>query len=159
MDPPPIQYVKTDDGVSIAYISVGAGPPLVFASNIFGDAHLYRASWPPVRGVTNRLAGLGWRVIRYDHRGMGASDRTVDDLSLAARVADLEAVVERLNVPRVALAGADFGAATAVAYAARHLEQVSHLILLSPWRSGARRFAIPDVRVAMSMTPAAGREW
>jgi len=70
-----MQYVKTSDDVKIAYLSVGEGPPVVFASNIFGDAHNYHRGWPSVRDVTDRLVRLGWRVVRYDHRGMGFSDR------------------------------------------------------------------------------------
>lgn len=107
---------KTADGVSIAFLTVGDGPPIVFASNIFGDAHCYRhLSGHHVRGVTDGLAARGWQVARYDVRGMGASDRTVADLSLDARVADLEAVVTSLGLDRLALAGVDLGAATALA--------------------------------------------
>ena len=73
----PLHYATTTDGVRIAYVSVGDGSPLVFASNIFGDASRYCGGHPHVREVTDRLVHLGWRVIRYDHRGMGASDRNV----------------------------------------------------------------------------------
>ncbi len=98
MSLPTIQYAKTTDDVDIAYISLGDGSPIVFASNIFGDAHFYRRAWPHVRGLTDRLVGLGWRVIRYDVRGMGSSDRDIADCSLAARVRDLEAVVYEFRV-------------------------------------------------------------
>src|SRR5882724_11930430 len=70
MNSSPMQYVKTSDDVRVAYLSLGDGPPLVFASNIFGDAHNYRTGWPHVREVTDQLVALGWRVVRYDHRGM-----------------------------------------------------------------------------------------
>jgi pimeloyl-ACP methyl ester carboxylesterase/DNA-binding CsgD family transcriptional regulator len=151
--------VKTSDDVRIAYISLGDGPPLVFASNIFGDAHSYRVRWPHVRVVTDSLVGLGWRVVRYDHRGMGSSDRNVEDLSLEARVRDLTAVVGALGLSRFALAGVDIGAATAVAYTAQNQGSVSHLVLLSPWASGARYFAIPELRVANSAAATDDREW
>ena len=120
-----MQYAKTSDDVRIAYISLGDGPPLVFASNIFGDAHNYRVRWPHVRVVTDSLVGLGWRVVRYDHRGMGSSDRNVEDVSLSGRVRDLAAVVGALGFSRFALAGVDIGAATAVAYTASHGRVVS----------------------------------
>ena len=138
-----MQYVKTSDDVKIAYLSVGEGPPVVFASNIFGDAHNYHRGWPSVRDVTDRLVRLGWRVVRYDHRGMGFSDRNVEDVGLEARVRDLTAVVGQLGLTRMALAGVDLGAATAIAWAVQHPAAVSHLVLLSPWASGARRFALP----------------
>ena len=160
MTVPPIQYAKTTDGVNVAYFSIGEGPPIVFASNIFGDAHLYRhLAWHHVRGVTDGLVKRGWTVVRYDVRGMGASDRRVDDLSFDARVRDLEAVVDRLGVERFALAGLDIGAATAVSYVARNAERVSQLVLLSPWISGAEMFALPDLRVASGMIASGDREW
>jgi pimeloyl-ACP methyl ester carboxylesterase/DNA-binding CsgD family transcriptional regulator len=148
MTPPPIQYAQTSDGVRIAFISVGEGPAVVFASNIFGDVNAYRTGSPHIREVTNRLAQRGWRVIRYDVRGMGLSDREVGDLSLEGRVRDLEAVVARLGIDRFALAGLDIGAATAIAYAARNQPAVSRLVLLSPWSSGARYLQLPQLRAA-----------
>jgi len=159
MNLPPVQYVKTPDSVSIAFFSAGDGPPVVFASNIFGDAHWYRKGMPHVRRVTDQLAGSGWSVVRYDIRGMGGSDRDVADLSLAARVSDIEAVVGRLGLRRFALGGSDLGTATAVAYAVAHPEQVSHLVLLSPWASGKAMFALPDFKVIRGMSPNSGREW
>jgi pimeloyl-ACP methyl ester carboxylesterase/DNA-binding CsgD family transcriptional regulator len=157
---PAIQYAKTTDEVNVAYFSIGDGPPIVFASNIFGDAHFYRhLAWHHVRGVTDGLVNRGWTVVRYDVRGMGASDRQVDDLSLDARVRDVEAVVNRLGLERFALAGLDIGAATAVSYASRHADRVSQLVLLSPWISGAEMFALPDLRVASGMIASGDREW
>src|SRR4029077_16040998 len=98
MIPPPIQYATTSDGVRIAFMSLGSGPPVVFASNIFGDLNAYRIGSPHCREVTDRLVALGWRVIRYDVRGMGSSDRDMEDLSLEGRVRDLEAVVSHLGL-------------------------------------------------------------
>ena len=155
----PTHYATTTDGVRIAYVSVGDGSPLVFASNIFGDATAYRGGFPHVREVTDRLVQLGWRVIRYDHRGMGASDRGVTDLGLAARVRDLEAVVRAVNLGRFALGGVDVGAATAVAYAVEHPAAVSHLLLLSPWTSGARHLQIPALRAPLSVAASDEHEW
>jgi pimeloyl-ACP methyl ester carboxylesterase/DNA-binding CsgD family transcriptional regulator len=158
-DLPPIRYAKTSDGVNVPYLTVGDGQAIVFASNIFGDAHLYRLAWPHVRVITDRLAAAGWTVVRHDHRGMGSSDRNVKDLSLEARVNDLEAVVAKVGIRKFALAGVDFGAATAIAYAARHQSSISHLILISPWSSGARWFTTPDVRIATAGTARDDREW
>jgi pimeloyl-ACP methyl ester carboxylesterase/DNA-binding CsgD family transcriptional regulator len=157
---PAIQYAKTTDGVHVAYFSIGEGPPIVFASNIFGDAHFYRhLARHHVRGVTDGLVKRGWTVVRYDVRGMGGSDRQVDDLSLDARVRDLEAVVNRLGLERFALSGLDIAAATALAYLGRNAERVSQLVLVSPWISGAEMFALPDLRVASGMIASGDREW
>jgi pimeloyl-ACP methyl ester carboxylesterase/DNA-binding CsgD family transcriptional regulator len=159
MTPPPLQYVKARDGVRIAFLRLGEGSPIVFASNIFGDVQMYRGGMPHVKHVTDGLADAGWSVVRYDVRGMGASDRIVDDLGLDARVGDIEAVVDRLGLERFALCGSDIGAATAVAYAVAHPEKVSRLLLLCPWASGKAMFALPDFKVVRGMSPAAEREW
>lgn len=157
---PGIQYTKTTDGVRIAFLTVGSGPPVVFASNIFGDAHFYHSlPWQHVRCVTDRLSLLGWKVIRYDVRGMGSSDRNVADLTLDARVRDLDAVVTQLGLDRFVLCGLSIGAATAIAFAARKPSRVSRLVLLSPFISAAELFALPDLRVASSVMASGEQEW
>ena len=153
-----MQYATASDGVRVAYISVGDGSPVVFASNIFGEVNGYRAGWPHTREITDRLVGLGWRVIRYDVRGMGSSDRDVEDLSLEGRVRDVAAVVGQLGLGRFALAGLDSGAATAVAFAVQNPAAVSRLALLSPWASGARYLRIPELRAAFSAEVVANRD-
>jgi pimeloyl-ACP methyl ester carboxylesterase/DNA-binding CsgD family transcriptional regulator len=155
---PPMHYVTTDDGVRIAYMRLGDGPPVVFASNIFGDLCGYRTGWPHIREITDRLVRLGWRVIRYDVRGMGYSDRSVADLGIEGRVRDLEALVRQTRLERFALAGLDIGAATAVAYTARNPVNVSHLILLSPWPSGAKYLQLPELRAAYAAEAASNRD-
>ena len=156
--PLPMQYATTRDGVRVAYMSLGDGPPLVFASNIFSELGAYLGGWPAAKEVTDRLVSLGWRVIRYDVRGMGYSERNVDDVELAARVLDLEAVVAALGLDRFALAGLDIGAATAVAYAVANQANVSRLILLSPWASGVKYFAIPALRAAYAAEKVSDRD-
>ena len=84
------------------------------------------------------LEGLGEtnRVIRYDERGSGLSDWEVEDFSLEAWVADLEAVVDAAEVDRFALLGLSQGAQIAIAYAARHPERVSHLVVCGGYLGG-----------------------
>src|SRR5215510_9863762 len=154
----PIQYATTSDGVRIAYTSLGDGPPVVFASNIFGDLTGYATGWPHIREITDRLVQLGWRVLRYDVRGMGYSDRSVTDPSLAGRVRDLEAIVGQLDLDGFALAGLDIGAATAVAYAVSNLAKVSRLVLVSPWLSGAKYLRIPELRAAYAAETDSNRD-
>jgi pimeloyl-ACP methyl ester carboxylesterase len=159
MQVPPLRYAKTSDGVNIAYFDVGDGPPVVFASGIYGDAYLYRRGFPSVTRFVDVILGAGWRVVLYDIRGMGASDKPVERLDLDARVKDLEAVVGALGLSRFALAALDLGCVTAIAYAASHGDGVSRLILLEPWASGARKYAVTPTRVAHSMNPASGDDW
>ena len=159
MGPPALKYARTSDGVNIAYLALGEGPTLVFASNIFGEAQGYELPWPHYREVTDMLVRRGYRVVRYDVRGMGYSDRDVSDTSLAARIKDLEAVIQALELRQFDLAGLDLGAATALAFAAEHPGRVSRLIAISPWVSGQRMFDLTDLRMVSATEPNAEREW
>jgi len=84
--------------------------------------------WPGYRRWYERLAEKG-KLIRYDSRGCGLSDREVADCSLDAHMLDLEAVVERLGQDRFALLGPMNAGPLAIVYAARHPERVSRLVL------------------------------
>ena len=129
---PRIQYAKTKDGVSIAYYTMGEGMPLV---EMVPWTHL-QLEWqlPEYRSWFERLAEKRM-VVRYDGRGTGLSERDITDLSLEARMLDLEAVVDRLGLETPALLALHYEGPVAIAYAARHPEQVSRLIL---WCSFAR---------------------
>jgi pimeloyl-ACP methyl ester carboxylesterase/DNA-binding CsgD family transcriptional regulator len=129
-----VHYARTQDGISIAYSSAGRGAPVVFASN---PCELHENSpHPHTQFMTDRLVGLGWRVFRYDLRGMGASDRHVADMSLDALTLDIDAVVDRAGLDRFALVGTSAGAAVAVAYAAARPGRVSRLVILDPFSTG-----------------------
>jgi DNA-binding winged helix-turn-helix (wHTH) protein len=129
-----IGFCRSSDGTQIAYATMGAGPPLVRAGHWL--THL-ESDWssPVWRPVLDEL-GKDFQVIRYDQRGNGLSDWEVDDLSLDAFVADLEAVVEAAGLGRFDLYGASQGAPIAVAYAARHPARLRHLILYGGYVQG-----------------------
>src|SRR3972149_2255536 len=99
---PRIQYAQTADGVSIAFWTIGEGKPLVVMP-VMPFSHI-QLEWqmPEYRHWYQRLAE-GRKVVRYDGRGNGLSDRDVPGFSLDAFVMDLEAVVERLGVGSVGL--------------------------------------------------------
>ena len=129
---PRIQYAKTTDGVSIAFWTLGEGMPVVQMPTI-PWSHI-QLEWqdPGWRRWYERLAEKG-KLIRYDGRGTGLSDREVADYSLEAHMLDLQAVVERLGMQRFVLVGPFAAGPIAVTYAARHPEAVSHLILWCAW--------------------------
>ena len=87
------------------------------------------------------LEQLGERftVVRYDERGCGLSDREPGDLSLERWVGDLETVVDAAGLERFVLLGISQGGAVAVAYAAKHPERVSHLVLYGAYARGRKR--------------------
>jgi class 3 adenylate cyclase len=131
---PQIQYAQTKDGVSIAFWTLGEGMPLVVMPNIpFSHIQL---EWrmPEMRRWYERLAE-NRKLVRYDGRGSGLSDRDVRDYSLEALALDLEAVVERLGLEKYALAAFGDSGPVAIAHAAHHPEPVSQLVL---WCTYAR---------------------
>jgi pimeloyl-ACP methyl ester carboxylesterase len=122
-----IRFCRGADGVRIAWASHGSGPPLLVVSCWL--SHLqYDWSSPVWRHFLDDLGGFT-TLIRYDERGFGLSDWTVDDFSLEARVADLERLVEEIGLPTLSLLGMSGGAPVAMAYAARHPERVDRLVV------------------------------
>jgi pimeloyl-ACP methyl ester carboxylesterase len=79
------------------------------------------------------------RLIRYDGRGTGLSDRDAADISFPKFAADFEAVVTAADVERFAVLGISQGASVAIDYAARHPERVSKLVLLGAYAQGRNR--------------------
>jgi pimeloyl-ACP methyl ester carboxylesterase len=131
-----IRYCKTADGVKIAYATAGSGPALVVVPPLF--SHL-ESSWdnPAMRPVWETYA-RHFTLVRYDKRGTGLSDRSEDDYSLEARLRDLEAIVADLGLSSFTLRGTSEGGPVAIAFAARHPERISKLILFGTYASGRR---------------------
>src|SRR5688500_15282292 len=129
-----IRFCTAHDGTRIAYAMTGEGPPLVKAANWL--SHL-EFDWnsPVWRHWLTELSKYN-TLIRYDERGNGLSDREVDDLSFEAWVADLESVVDARGLDRFPILGISQGGAVAVAYAVRHPERVSALILYGAYARG-----------------------
>lgn len=122
-----IAYCTTSDGVRIAYASAGRGSPIIRTSHWM--THVEHDLKSPIWRHTLLTLAQRHELITFDARGEGLSQREVGELSFDAWLLDLEAVVEAAGYPRFALFGCSQGAATAIAYAVRHPERVSHLIL------------------------------
>jgi class 3 adenylate cyclase len=125
---PRIQYAKTPDGVSIAYWTMGSGPPLI---------HMPPLVWSHIQLELENDEWRGWHealsrhrtLVRYDLPGAGLSDRERTDFSLKRQVADLHALVEHLGTDKVSLfAPVDSGPA-AIQYAVEHPDRLSRLLL------------------------------
>jgi pimeloyl-ACP methyl ester carboxylesterase/DNA-binding CsgD family transcriptional regulator len=90
-----------------------------------------------------------FRLVRYDERGCGMSDWEADDHSLDRRVEDLETVVAAADIKEpFALLGISQGGAVSVAFAARHPERVSHLVLYGAYARGIARRGNPEAERA-----------
>jgi pimeloyl-ACP methyl ester carboxylesterase/DNA-binding winged helix-turn-helix (wHTH) protein len=131
-----IRFCLTRDGVQLAYSTVGEGPPLVKTANWLN--HLEFDFESPVWRHMIRAMSEDHMLVRYDERGNGLSDWNVDDLSFERFVDDLETVVEALGLERFPLFGISQGCAVSIAYAVRHPERVSHLILHGGYDVGWR---------------------
>lgn len=131
-----VQFCTASDGVRIAYALAGQGLPLVKAANWLNHLE-YDWQSPIWRHLLHALAAE-YQLIRYDERGNGLSDWDVEDISFEAFVRDLESVVDATGLKRFALLGISQGCAVSIAYAVRHPERVSHLVLYGGYSRGRR---------------------
>jgi pimeloyl-ACP methyl ester carboxylesterase/DNA-binding CsgD family transcriptional regulator len=132
-----IRFCKSFDGTRLAYSHAGHGPAMLEVATWLN--HLEHDWMSPVWGP--RLAELiaNYALTRYDGRGCGLSERNVKDLSFEACLGDLEAVADAAGLKRFILLGCCQGTGLAIAYAARHPDRVSHLILYGAFARGRLR--------------------
>jgi pimeloyl-ACP methyl ester carboxylesterase/DNA-binding CsgD family transcriptional regulator len=130
-----IRYLKTRDGVRLAWTAAGRGPLLIKAGNWLSHLNYDRES--PVWRHWMEFLTDHYRLTRYDERGSGMSDWDASDLSPQRWVEDLEAVVDASGPAEpFILLGISQGAATAIMYAARHPQRVARLILYGGYARG-----------------------
>jgi pimeloyl-ACP methyl ester carboxylesterase len=141
-----IRFCNGRDGVSIAYAVSGRGPPLLKTANWLSHLEFdwQTSFWRPWLDELSSHRQL----VRYDQRGCGLSDRNATDHSMEAWVSDVEAVADAADLDRFALLGMSQGGAVAVAYASRHPERVSHLVLYGAYVRGRRRRAVTAQQLA-----------
>jgi class 3 adenylate cyclase/pimeloyl-ACP methyl ester carboxylesterase len=132
-----IHFCQAKDGVQLAYSRIGQGPAIVKTGNWM--THLEFDFESPIWRHLYRELSLDHSVYRYDARGNGLSDREVPDVTFEHFVDDLEAVVDAANIERFALLGISQGCAVSIAYAVRHPERVSHLVLFGGYAVGWRK--------------------
>jgi pimeloyl-ACP methyl ester carboxylesterase len=129
-----IRSCTAPDGVRLAYAVHGHGSPIVRAATWL--THLEFDGESPVWRHWVEGLSAGHTLVRYDERGCGLSDRQVGHLSVDTWVADLETVVDAVGIDRFALLGISQAAAISLAYATRHPERVSHLVLYGGYARG-----------------------
>jgi pimeloyl-ACP methyl ester carboxylesterase/DNA-binding winged helix-turn-helix (wHTH) protein len=130
-----IRFCTTNDGVRLAYATIGDGPPLVRAAHWL--THLDDDWNSPI--WRHWLTGLARArmLVRYDERGCGLSDHDPAEITFETFVEDLEAVVDDLGLERFALLGVSQGGPVAIEYIRRHPERVSKLVLAGAYTQGA----------------------
>lgn len=129
-----IRFCRSADGTKIAHAVAGKGAPLVKTSNWLNHLEFDWQS-PVWKHVYSDLM-QDHRLIRYDARGNGLSDWDVSDFSLERQLEDLEAVIDAAGVKRFPLLGMSQGCAISAAYAARHPDKVTKLILVGGYATG-----------------------
>ena len=137
-----IRYCTTSDGVRLAYATTGNGPPLVKASNWL--THLDFEWGSPIWRHWYTALSLHHRLVRYDERGNGMSQRDVPDVSFDTWVRDLETVVDAAGLDRFPLLGISRGGPIAIAYAVKHPERVTQLVLYGAFAAGMKHVGTPQ---------------
>ena len=152
---PPIRFAEAADGV-VAYLELGrADAPCGTLVILFGLWSHLEVAWeePRIRAVLQRLAA-SFRVVLMDRRGIGLSERAVQQQAVTEGVQDIDAVRQALGETRVWLFGNSLGGAVALAYAAARPDHVHGLAL---YAAGPRGSWAPDYPWAA--TPAQLRSW
>jgi class 3 adenylate cyclase len=121
-----VRYASSGD-VSVAYKTVGQGPDLVVVNGWV--SHLdYMGNHPLIERVFLRLASFA-RLITFDKRGTGLSDRVSDLPDLQTRMDDVRAVMDAAESSKAALLGVSEGVPMCLLFAATYPERVTHLVL------------------------------
>jgi class 3 adenylate cyclase/pimeloyl-ACP methyl ester carboxylesterase len=134
-----IRFCRTSDGVQLAYARMGSGPPLIKTGAFL--THLEKDLESPIWRHLWRDLAQDHTVIRYDARGNGLSDWEVDEVSFEAFVRDLETVIDAASLDRFPLLGISQGCAVSIAYAVRHPERITRLVLYGGFAQGGAKRA------------------
>jgi DNA-binding winged helix-turn-helix (wHTH) protein len=137
-----VRFCETWDKVHLAVAVAGRGMPLVKTANWLNHIEFDWESpvWSP---LFSRLAAQ-CQLVRYDERGIGLSERDVPNFSFEAFVHDLETVVDDCGLQRFGLLGISQGVPVSIAYAVRHPERVSRLVLCGGFAKDGASVAMPE---------------
>jgi pimeloyl-ACP methyl ester carboxylesterase len=136
-----VRFCRTAEGINLSLATVGSGPPLIKVANWL--THIEYDWESPIWAPLLQQLAERCRLTRYDGRGNGLADRDVADISFAGFVRDLETVVDAVGGEHPALLGISQGAAVAIAYAVRHPERVSKLIVYGGYAQGRNKRGSP----------------
>ncbi len=145
-----IHFCRSRNGVRIAYAVTGNGSPLVKTANWLNHLEFDRES-PVWRHWMEELS-RDHMLIRYDQSGCGLSDWNVEDFSFETWVDELEAVVDTLELEKLTLLGISQGGPIAIAYAIRHPERVSRLVLYGTYARGRIKRARSEQEIEEAQT-------
>lgn len=137
-----VSYCRSRDGTHIAYALLGEGAPVMRTPHWMNHLE-YEWSSPFFGPFIERMA-QNTRLLRFDQRGVGLSDREVAEISLEAMIEDMEAVADAAGFDRFALLAASQGAMFSVEYALRHPERVGCIVFVGGYLRGRLRRGDPE---------------
>ena len=153
---PQIGFCTNSDGARIAYSVLGQGSVMVWLPAYFAVINSYNKV-PEARNFLNSLARYHTVVI-YDMRGTGLSDRNRTDFTLESELVDLETVINHLKLNEVILLGDSHCGPVAIAYATRHPERVTHLLLYGTY-ANFRKFISEKLTTSIASLLGQPRNW
>ena len=139
---PGVRYVRNGD-VSIAYQTIGDGELDLVLVHGWVSSFQPGWEWPALARFYERLAGIG-RLIMFDKRGVGLSDRVADVVSLEERMDDVRAVMDAVGSERALVLGVSEGGPMAALFAATYPGRTAGLVLMGAY---ARRLWAPDYTI------------
>ena len=130
------RFCTTKDDIRLAYTVNGSGYPVVKTGNWISHQELEWDS--PLIGPMTRDLSVRYRLISYDGRGTGLSDRNVSEFSLDTMVEDMETVVDANKLEKFSVLAYSQSCMVSIAYAVRHPERVANMVLFGGFVSNFR---------------------
>jgi class 3 adenylate cyclase/pimeloyl-ACP methyl ester carboxylesterase len=134
MDAPPVQYATTSDGVSIAWAEAGQGPALLQCLAPFSHV---REGYAVFRAVFESFT-QSFRLVTFDARGIGLSERDVAGVSAETLLLDARAVIDAAKLERFIVyagGGSILALSTCLRLATAFPERVTHVVLECPYQN------------------------
>lgn len=127
MDVPEILYAQTHDGLNIAFQHFGKGPDLLFVPGLISNVEITWEHELFRRAMVHTADHV--RMLQFDKRGIGCSDRYREPPSLDVRIRDIVAVLDEAGIERTHVVGLSEGGLMATQFAIRHPERVERLVV------------------------------
>ncbi len=144
-----MQYATASDGVRIAFGTAGSGPLIIRVPSLpFTHSQM---EWEQGNEFFDQLVA-NFSMAQFDPRGTGLSDRDALDLSMEARMLDLEAVVDKLGLDQFVLHGIGWSGPMVIRYAVEHPDRVTHVVLDDSQARIADFMNIPQIRALDQLT-------
>lgn len=132
-----VRFCHSADGTMLAWAELGSGTPVVRAPAWI--THLEQDDLHPGNGLWNGTLSARHRLIRFDARGNGLSQREIGQITFDQAVADLAAVFDAAEVECGHILAISQGGAVAAAYAARYPDRVASITMIGSYAQGRSR--------------------